>query len=446
MRLLPLAALAAMMLLAGCAGSDDPATAANTEADEATPLGPVLALASATLGEARVKLGAPVHVQAEVRNSGDREGSFALQLLVDGVVRDEKTFTLFPGARETIVFDWSPPAKGVYALSLAASPVAGGRIDFAPPTQQVTVVAAADIRVTDVTVSSREAPVNTPIAIRAVLANRGDEAGTKEVRLFVNGQVHGTRSVQVGGGLTGVAEFTFTSAARKQPFAIRVEDHDAGSVTFYLPATFELMGLDLDTTRPQLEQAVGGRVEVRNVGDKEGSVDLKLLLAGVPVRDGPEFVGAQSSKVVPFTLQANWVGARTLQVALGGVVKRDVTLTPLAPRYEVTFTESPNNSGFSCYDEAFTSIAVRNAGEGRDFDVQAEFFVDGQRVTVTANGQSGTSWSVAGTLDALASRSSPRFKLTPVEDNCGADDAHQLQVKVRGRYGAYDGEVVTFYV
>ena len=75
-------------------------------------------ITSFNLNSARVNLGEPVTASAEITNTGGSEGSYTLNLTVNGKTEQMKTVFLAPQATETVAFIITKEEPGSYSVSI----------------------------------------------------------------------------------------------------------------------------------------------------------------------------------------------------------------------------------------------------------------------------------------------------------------------------------------
>jgi|GEM_PF-1786954 len=82
------------------------------------PKGPDIFTSNLSVTPAEVAPGESVTVSVQVANRGDQEGSYLVQLKIDGVVTQTKRVTLAAGASETVEFTVSQNTAGIYLASI----------------------------------------------------------------------------------------------------------------------------------------------------------------------------------------------------------------------------------------------------------------------------------------------------------------------------------------
>ena len=90
-----------------------------------------------TFSPSEVEAGEPVIISAMVKNVGDLEGTYTVELKIDGEIQETKDVTLAGGATETVSFMVTRDASGTYTIgvnglqrAITVSPAAIGRIWF----------------------------------------------------------------------------------------------------------------------------------------------------------------------------------------------------------------------------------------------------------------------------------------------------------------------------
>jgi hypothetical protein len=75
-------------------------------------------ITSLDVSSGQVKPGEPVTISTEVTNTGDSEGSYTVNLTINGEIEQTKTVTLAPEATETVTFIIIKGESGSYSVSL----------------------------------------------------------------------------------------------------------------------------------------------------------------------------------------------------------------------------------------------------------------------------------------------------------------------------------------
>jgi hypothetical protein len=162
---------------------------------------------------------------------------------------------------------------GIVRLDLA--------VEVAPPPLE-----PAAFEVSDLSISPASTQAGEPVSISFIVTNTGDEEGTYTVTLKVNGEVEATREVTLAGGAE--ASLTFT-VIRENAGTYEVEvDGLSGSFTLISPpppvelepAEFVIVSFLITPTEVETGEVVLIVIEVKNVGDLEGTHTLVLRING----------------------------------------------------------------------------------------------------------------------------------------------------------------------
>lgn len=151
---------------------------------------------------ARAHVGGRVQVSASVGNSGDLRGAASVQLLVGGSPHGAaRDVALAPGESRRVTLEFTPQAAGDVALSVTASGASGGPITL-------TVDALpAKLELRDLRVEPGSVPAGKAATVTARVANAGEGPGTATVRLIVDGEPRGQKTLDVAPGKTSEASF-----------------------------------------------------------------------------------------------------------------------------------------------------------------------------------------------------------------------------------------------
>lgn len=393
-------------------------------------LAAALELVDASISSETVGVGESVKLHFTVRNNGNQDGAYAVQFLVNGAVEDEKTYRVIGGGSEASTFSFTPIQKGTYALGLAASALGGratSQVSAGP--WEVDASVKANLVIESVDVSAREAEVGTPVAIEARIRNDGEERGTHTFKLYVNGQIAESKDATVDPQSQSTVVFTYTNSARGT-YSLRVSEFDAGSIEFYAPATFEALAFTVSETEVDVGDPISFSYDVRNSGDREGSVQVSIVYDGQTVYGKQESIGPRQSKNGQTgQVDATSGGSKTASLALDGSPAKQLQVNVRFPEITVTSAVTPWNSDYACYDHAFTEIDIRNHGSGRGTNVRVEFWIDGSKKSIEMNGATQGDWSL-GDLAAGGTASSGEVKILGVTDQCGSTDCHTFVAKI----------------
>jgi hypothetical protein len=220
-----------------------------------------------------VRPGDDVIVSARVLNRGNAPGTYEALLTVDGALSGRQLADL--GAGQSAILHFSVPAgaAGDHDVQLGDARLL----------LRVLGPATFTLSALDVTPD----PVNTgrPLEVRVTVDNTGGEAGTRTVRVRVDGKVRATRDVTVGGGEQEVVLFSIKAPAAGR-HTVAVDE---------LKTRIVVWKIARPTNGTRIVNKLGGgygRLTVRNRGGDDAVVVLarssaprKALLA-VYVRGG----------------------------------------------------------------------------------------------------------------------------------------------------------------
>jgi oligopeptide transport system substrate-binding protein len=143
-----------------------------------------------------VAVGEAVTVKAEVKNTGDVEGTYIATLKVDGNVAETKEVIVGAGATEEVSFTYLVESAGTYTIDLDGL------------TSTVMAVKTAKIEVTSLDVSPTLVLPGQQAKVEADVANVSEAKGTVTATLAVNGVETDTRPVTLDAGASDRVSFT----------------------------------------------------------------------------------------------------------------------------------------------------------------------------------------------------------------------------------------------
>jgi len=207
----------------------------------------------------------------------------------------------------------------------------------------------AEFRVANLHVSPGRAEPGATVIITVEVANVGEEEGTHELELILDGAVEQSEAVTLGGGEVTTVQFTLHREA-KRLYSIEV-DGLSGSFEVVAPAQLVVSDLTISPAEVQPGDGIEISALVVNVGDLQGTRSLELMVDGqsttVEVSLGPG-----GSTTVSFTLTQEVEGTydvwldglsgsfEVLRPAtkVRGVIHKDTIWTLAESPYEITAT------------------------------------------------------------------------------------------------------------
>jgi hypothetical protein len=242
--------------------------------------------------DATVTNGTEIDVSADIENVGDIEGTQDITLSIDGFSQTQ-TETLAGGANTTVTFsnvDTGALGPGSYTHTIAsANDSASGNLTVEPEPTAATFL-VNNIQPADATVTN-----GTVIDVSADVENVGDQQGTQDLTLSIDGFSQ-TQTETLAGGANTTVTFTGVDTGALGPGSYTHEiasanDSATGSLTVQAPANFQVT------------------IDSANSGLTEGE---DLIVTATVENTGD----AQSTQTV--TLDAGALGTNSTQVTLAG--------------------------------------------------------------------------------------------------------------------------------
>jgi PKD repeat protein len=148
-----------------------------------------------------VEEGEAVTVSVDVTNVGEKEGSYTVELVLDGIVVGSEEITpLGGGMTATVVFELTR-GEGTYQVEVDG--LTGSFTVKAPPEP-------AEFEVKDLEITPEEVEEGEEVTITLKVSNIGDEEGTHTVELRIDGSLEESKTVTLPGGGTEEISFEVT--------------------------------------------------------------------------------------------------------------------------------------------------------------------------------------------------------------------------------------------
>jgi len=158
-----------------------------------------------------------VVISVLVSNTGDLEGTYQLELQVDGAVTATKTVTLAGGSSITVPFTISRDDSGSHTVSIGdLSGTLAIQAERPPPTP--AAFATSDLSVKPPSITSGES-----VVIGALVSNTGGQGGIYELVLKIDGVITDTKEVALASGISQTVTFTL-SRANPGTYAVTIDD------------------------------------------------------------------------------------------------------------------------------------------------------------------------------------------------------------------------------
>ena len=163
------------------------------------------------------QIGETIAISVEVSNVGGLEGSHLVELKVDGSSEQEREVSLEPEGSETVLFEYSSTASGVFT------------VDVDGLSSSFTVFEPASFELDNLLIEPASATESESISISVDCRNAGGVSGSHEVILEIDGIREESSTVTLDAGESTAVSFDVSTA---QPGTYSVEIGDlSGSYT-----------------------------------------------------------------------------------------------------------------------------------------------------------------------------------------------------------------------
>jgi len=149
-------------------------------------------------------VGQPVIISANLTNVGEEAGNYSVNLIINGVVKEDKTVQLLGGESEIVEFMVTENNEGSYSVKIGGLNGTFIITDVPPPSTFI---------VSDLNISPYEAWANETIKISVKVINIGDEAVSYPLAFRVNEVVRETKTIQLSAGENTTVEANVTESS-----------------------------------------------------------------------------------------------------------------------------------------------------------------------------------------------------------------------------------------
>lgn len=264
-----------------------------------------------------VKPGESVTITASVTNNSQRGGKFDIELSVNDVLTDIAPVIL--GAKESkdISFVYKSTAEGRYTVTLDGL---SGTFSVEEP------LTPADISVTSLTLSQKEIAPGDTVTVTLVLVNNGQQTGTEEISLLVDGDVDQSREITVLGSATEPVTFgvsrslpgTYTVSVGEFTETFRViagalEDLEYG-LSITIVETSETFAVGRGAINIEPGQTLEVKVSVGNTNQHPVERTIDLMVDGTIMESREIELDAGETKDLTFVVNLTGLGQHTISV------------------------------------------------------------------------------------------------------------------------------------
>jgi len=225
------------------------------------------------LSESEITVGDSVTVTADVTNTGDANGTYTADLVVDRNIIDSKSVDVNAGETADISFAPTFDAAGDYAIGVGDGPTRELTVDRPQP---------ANVSVRSAQLSEERISPGDSVTVTATVGNDGGTAGEVTADLRVDGTTRASETRTVDASEQTTIEFA-PSFAETGTYGITVNDESAGTLAVSEPAAFEVSNARLGDDTVLAGDTAAASAEVTNVGDAEGTFTAEFLATD---RDG----------------------------------------------------------------------------------------------------------------------------------------------------------------
>ena len=324
-----------------------------------------------TLSDAEIEVGDSVDVTADIENTGDADGTYPVDLIVNDEVRDTTRVDVAAGDTETVTFRRSFETAGDYAVGVGDAPTQELEVNPEP----------ADISITGASLSETDIDPGDAVTVTATAVNDGGSSGEVTAELRVDGVTRDSESRTLDPGSEATIEFTPTFDG-SGTYEVSVNDVTAGTLDVAEPAAFEVSDAELedDTILAGGDAVVSA--EVTNVGDTEGTYRFEARATGDGTTEtlDTDSVTLEGGESETIELRGSVDRAGEYEVQ----VDRETagTLTVDSPA-ELTVTDaSLEEDVVSVSDEVAVTVAVENTGD-REGSLSVAVEADGDERAAT---------------------------------------------------------------
>ncbi|WP_207591853.1 CARDB domain-containing protein [Halomontanus rarus] len=201
-----------------------------------------ISLEDVTLSQTDLTAGENLTVTATYENRGDATGIHTAELLVDGVVVDQRRVAVKPGKSQTVTFERTMSQTGTFEIGVDDAPTR--TVTVRKPTEP-----APDFVVSNATLEADTITAGESAVVSATVENRGNATGTTTAELAVGEYVVDTRRVELAPNESATVTFEWRFD-EPGAYAVAVSGADAGAVTVTEPRSYtaEVRNLVTPTT------------------------------------------------------------------------------------------------------------------------------------------------------------------------------------------------------
>ena len=258
-----------------------------------------------------IQFGDPAQISVNVANLGDETGNYTLTVTINDEPVASKTVQL-SGKESTIV-------------EVTATGVSEGNhtVKADELTTSLRVTLEAPIRppkmvITNLGISRTQARPEETITVSATATNTGDQTGSFDLILYVNGDERETRIIQLESKKSIIEEFEITEQT-EGTYEIKVGDQTKtleinNQAEAAKPAEFVVTDLTINPNAVIAGEPVTIAVTVTNVGEEKGTYVVNLNIEGILRETTEVTLSGGGAKVVEFEVTETQGGTFNVEV------------------------------------------------------------------------------------------------------------------------------------
>jgi len=264
-----------------------------------------------TLDSEWIQVGETIQISVKVVNTGDRSGNYTVTPAIDDIPISTKTVQLAGGETTTVIFTATQATEGNHTITVGTA-TKTFKVSSEAPNKE------AELQLTNIVTSRKEAEVGDPITVSVTATNIGDEAGEFSLELFVNDQKRETKSIQLDAGKTTSVQFEVVENVEGE-YTIKL-----GSLTTSFriiseaqpvkPAEFQVTELTVNPSSAIAGEVVEISVKVTNVGEESGTYTVNLKIDGATRDTKDVTLAGQVTDIVEFEVAETNAGTHTVEV------------------------------------------------------------------------------------------------------------------------------------
>ncbi len=239
--------------------------------------------------------GDTVKVSATLANTGNAQGDYVAEFLVNGTVEQTQTFTLEPGSSQSHSFTLVKGKPGRYVVQL-------GEL-----TAPFTILGVRNLKI-----SPSEVEVDQLVTVTADLQNVAETQATYHSRLLFQGKEVEAKDITVAGGSTEKVTFMFflTTPGMHKVGLLGL----SGFLKVLKPAEFKLVNLDIAPNPVKVGGQATITISIENAGEAEGTYTANLVVDGQVEQTSDVTLASGTTKSVPLVTSKDSPGSYNIEI------------------------------------------------------------------------------------------------------------------------------------